>query len=132
MTIEAFPMIEAAVRELVEILMPEAEGKTGGDPSYDGVADFYIQVALVPGGGETDETSGEWALDIDVYSRSYSQAMLRSLDLEAALIGRRRRAAGGMIIDNVRQNTIPSERPWDDDNVFRVGAIYVFTARRSG
>lgn len=125
-----FPMIEIAVRKLIEAKMPEAVGKVGGDLSYDGVADFYVWIGLVPGGGAT-ETDGEWIVDIDVFATDYSDAMDRALALEALLIGSRH-VTSTMRIDNCYQNQAPAERFWEDESIFRIGATYVFTARRSG
>lgn len=127
----AFPMIERALRELIETLMPEADGKVGGSLSYDGMTDFYIWLGLVPGGSAT-ETDGEWVVDIDVFDTAYGRAMDRALALEPLLLKRGGHRTSTMRIDSVYQNEGPAERPWDDDTVFRVGATYVLTARRSG
>lgn len=127
---EAFPMIELAVKDLLETKIDDAEGNVGGDLAYDGTADFYIWFGLVPG-GRTDEIYGEWILDIDVLSGSYADSMNKCLEIEAKLIGSRY-STETMRIDTVVQNQGPAERPWDDDTAYRVGATYVFTARRSG
>lgn len=127
----AFPMIEKAVKALIETLMPDAEGKVGGDLSYTSAQDFYIWIGLVPGGGNTDRIEGTWALDIDVFGTSYTATMQRALDLEALLVGPRH-VTETLRIDNVYQNSSPFEGPWDDDTVYRISATYVFTARRAG
>lgn len=126
-----FPMIEMALKELITTLMPAADGLIGGDLSYDATDDFYIWLGLVPGGRTTD-LDGEWIVDIDVFDSHYSQAMQRSLNLEALLLKRGGHRTSTMRIDGVYQNEAPTERPWDDESAFRVGATYVFTARRSG
>lgn len=126
-----FPMIEKAVRQLIEAKYPEAADKVGGDPDFDPASvDLFVMLSLVPGGGTT-QTDGEWIVDVDVFGRSYSTAMTHALALEAALVGPRH-ITELMRIDNCYQNEGPAERPWDDDNVYRIGATYVFTARRSG
>lgn len=130
MTVTPFPMVELAAKDLLEAKVDDATGKVGGDLSYDGVADFYIWFGLVPG-GRTDEIYGEWILDIDVFSKSYATSMNKCLEIESKLIGSRH-ATDTLRIDTVTQNEAPFERPWDDDTVYRVGATYVFTARRSG
>lgn len=126
MTVNPFPMVEMAVKELIETYEP-AEGKTGGDLSYDGVG-LYFWLALVPG-GSTDRLEGTWNVDIDVFAPTYGEAMQAALDLEAVLIGPRK-VTSVLRLDNVYQNVGPAERPWGDENAFRVGATYIFTARR--
>lgn len=124
-----FPMIEKALVELIETKYPAADGKVGGDLSYTGTG-FYVWVGLIPG-GSSDQINGSWAVDIDVFSTSYADAMTRSLALEALLVGPRH-TTEVMRIDNCTQTQSPTERPWDDESIFRIGATYVFTARRSG
>jgi hypothetical protein len=125
-------MIEKVVKQVIEGLMPSAAGKIGGDLSYDAASqDFYIWLGLVPGGANT-ELEGTWIVDIDVFDTSYSAAFERALALEPLLVARGGHRTDRLRIDNVYQNEGISERPWNDDSVFRVGATYVFTARRSG
>lgn len=123
----SFGMIEKAVKSLIETNFPDHE--VGGDLSYDG-GDPYVFIAKVPG-GTTDQTGGEWIVDVDVFAGSYGAAMRLALDIEALLV-RGRHVTPVMRIDSTFQNETPSERPWDDETVFRVGATYTFTARRSG
>lgn len=127
-----FPMIEKAVKELIVALMADVEDtNVGGDLSYDATTDdFYIWLGLVGGAG--DDLGGEWIVDIDVFDTHYAQAMQRCLDLEALLLKRGGHRTSLMRFDRVYQNETPLERPWDDESAFRVGATYVFTARRSG
>lgn len=129
--IQPFAMIEVAVMELIEQLMPDATGdRIGGSLSYDATDDFYVWVGMVPGSGSADQTSGQWAIDVDVFDSTYGQAMTRSLQLEALLLRRGGWRTPSMIIDSAVGGG-PSERPWEDDeSAFRVGATYVFTARR--
>lgn len=129
MTVNPFPLVEKAVKELVEAKYPAAVGKVGGDLSYTPDQDFYVWIGLIPG-GQTTEVDGTWIVDLDVFSTSYSDAMTRALAIEALLIGPRHVTAT-MRLDNCYQNAAPSDRPWDDDTVYRVGATYVFTARRT-
>ena len=123
-----FPMIEKAVKELLETQYPDAEGKVGGDMSYNGTDDFYVWIGLIPG-GSTDQIEGDWIVDIDVFAASYAEAMERALALEPVLIGPRK-VTSVLRFDNVYQNEGPAERPWDDESVFRIGATYALTARR--
>lgn len=129
MTIAAFPMVEKAVRQVIEAGMPDAVGKTGGDPGYESGDDFFIWISLIPG-GSTTEIDGQWYVDIDVLAPSYAKAMRVALDLEPVLLARRH-VTPTMRLDSTTQNEAPSERPWDDDAVYRVGAVYVLTARRT-
>lgn len=130
MTINPFPLVESAVKELIETKYPDAEGKVGGDLSYTLGDGLWVYIGLIPGGG-SDEIYGEWNLDIDVFGDDYVGTMQRALALEAVLLARRH-VTSVMRIDSVTQNEAPSERPWDDDGVYRIGAAYTFTARRSG
>ena len=130
MTIKPFPLVEMAVKELIETKYGVSEGRVGGDLSYSRGDEFYVWIALVPGGGTT-EIDGEWVLDIDVFADTYSDSMSHALALEAILL-ERRHATSVMRLDRTYQNEAPSERPWDDDSVYRIGATYVFTARRPG
>jgi len=126
-----FPMIELALKELIVERFPSAEGKVGGDLSFTSGDGLYVWYGLVPGGSST-ATSGEWIVDIDVFADSYVAAMQAALELEAGLLGRTYAVTSVMRIDSITQNESPAERPWDDETVFRVGATYVFTARRQG
>jgi hypothetical protein len=127
---DAFPMVEKAVKELIEEKLTGASGKVGGDLSYDGTLDFYVWIGLIPGGG-TDQIDGTWNIDIDIFAPKYATAMTKSLALEALLVSPRHRT-DTMLLDNCYQNGVPAERPWDDESVFRIGTTYTFTARRSG
>ena len=125
-----FGMVEKAVKEVVESGYAVANGKVGGDPSYVAGQDIYVWISLVPG-GTNDEVEGDWVVDIDVFAPSYGEAMTHALALEPVLLRRSHRTTE-MRLDRTFQNQSPAERPWDADGVARVGATYVFTARRSG
>lgn len=123
-----FPMIEKAVRQLIETYEP-AQGKTGGAPRYVRGNGLYVWITLVS--GTTDQLEGEWTVDVDVFADDYGTAMNHALALEPVLIGPRK-VTELMRLDNVYQNEAPVRRPWDDETMERVGATYVFTARRKG
>lgn len=125
-----FLSIEQAVKDLIVQKYPAAANKIGGDYRFKPGDDFYVWLSMVPG-GSTDRINGTWTLDVDTFGATYAGTMTRALAIEAAILGPLRPTTT-MIIDNVYQNTAPSERPWEDDSVFRIGATYVFTARRSG
>jgi len=130
-TIQPFPMVEKALKELLAAKMEIPTSSVGGDLSFDASTDdFYVWLGLVS--GSTTAVDGYWTVDIDVFDQHYAQAMNRALAIEAMLL-----APGGhrttiMRLDNVSQNEIPMERPWEDDNAYRIGASYTFVARRSG
>jgi hypothetical protein len=124
-----FAMIEMALKELIEAKYEPAQGKVGGDLSYDGSSDLYVWLGLIT--GQATEIDGEWVLDIDCFAKTYGEAMNHALALETVLLGRRH-VTSLMRLDNTSQNETPVERPWGDDTVFRIGATYVFTARRTG
>lgn len=124
-----FAMVEKAVQELIEAKYAPAAGNTGGDLAYDGSSPLYVWIGLMT--GSTTEIDGSWVVDVDCFATSYGAAMRAALDLEAILLGRRH-VTSTMRLDSSSQNESPVERPWDDENVYRVGATYVFTARRTG
>lgn len=132
MTIQPFGPIEAAVKELVEAKYPVAAGKVGGDLSYTSDQELYVWIGLLPGGGNTDEIEGTWAVDIDVFGNAYMTAMNHALELEAVLLTPGGHVTPTMRVDRVFQNAGPAEGPWDDDAAYRISATYVFTARRRG
>lgn len=127
-----FPMIERAVKALLETQFDITDDThVGGDLSYDASDDYYIWIGIVPG-GRSSEIDGTWVIDIDVFDSHYSQAMDLCLQIEAFLLRSGGHRTPTMRLDNVYQNEGPAERPWDDESAFRIGATYVFTARRSG
>ena len=130
MSIQPFGSVELAARELIMDILEIPKERVRGDMSYVKGQPFHAWFGLVPG-GSTNETQGEWVLDIDIFDDDYTDAMDQALKLEAGLIGSRK-VTSVMRIDNVYQNEGPAERPTADDKVFRIGATYVFTARRSG
>ena len=132
MTIQPFGLIEMAVKELIEAKYEPAEGKVGGDLSYDGTSDLYVWIGLIPGGGSADQIEGTWAVDIDCFGTSYGEAMTHALALEAMLLTPGGHVTPTMRVDSVFENSAPAEAIWEDDGVFRISGTYVFSARRSG
>lgn len=126
--VQAFTPIEEAIREVIEQWYP---GKTGGDLSYERGDGLLIVISQVPGAGRTDETSGQWTIDLDVFGDEYLPTMDICLDIEAKLIGQAHRTTN-MIIDKIVQTMAPASLPWEDSSVTRLGSGYVLTARRRG
>lgn len=130
--IQPFGMIERAVKQALVARMPDVEGSIGGDLSFDAATDdFYVYISLAAGGGN-GTIFGEWAVDIDVFDQSYTQAMRRALEIEALLLSPGGHRTPEMRLDFGFQNAYPAERPWDDESSARIGSTYVFTARRPG
>lgn len=127
--IAPFPLVEKGIKEIIEKWYPASAGKVGGDPSYDAGDGFYVWIALV--GGSTDEVYGEWTFDVDVFADTYGAAMTHALAVEAAML-ERRHVTATMRFDSTSQVEAPVTRPWDDEKVFRVGATYTISGRRSG
>jgi hypothetical protein len=125
-----FPPILIAVNEIVAGFfgLPPETDKVGGDLSYDGTSDFYVWLGLVTGSATL--LDGSWVVDIDVFGRDYASTVQRALDLEPFLLKRGGHRATGVLVDAVTQNEAPTERFWDDDTVYRIGATYSLTARR--
>lgn len=130
--ISAFGLIEKAAKYIIEQGYAPALDNVGGDLSYDGVSHLYVWIGLIPGSGSTDATEGSWAMDIDCFAPSYAEAMRAALDIEALLLTPGGRNTPEMIVDSVTENASPGEVPWEDDNVYRISATYVLSARRSG
>lgn len=133
MSEQPFGMIEIALRELIMRFDTDAtESHVDNAPSYDpATQDFFYWIALIPG-STSGEIEGRWTVDIDILDTNYGSAMRRALALEPALLRRGGHRTNEMLIDSVFQNEGPAERPWEDDGTYRVGATYVFTARRPG
>lgn len=105
--------------------------RVGGIPPED-PDPLYVEISRVPG-GRWDEVQGYDVVDIDVYSRDFSQADSTAYAVEALLLTGPHSVeldGGVVVLDRAKQNIGPSERPWDDTSVYRVGATYVITARR--
>lgn len=127
MSTAPFGSVEMALTEILKEGLGLTDAEIGGDLRYPGTGRYYYLELI---GGQTDRLYGTWSVDIDIFARTYAQAMGAALDLEAFLVGRQHRSAG-MLIDQCSQNEAPSQRPWRENKVARVGATYVFTARRS-
>lgn len=131
MTIAPFPVVDTAVRSLLVTEFTEINGRVGGSASYAAGQDPYIRIEQSPGGG-TSVNGGEWAFDVAVWDDNLINAKRIANNLEAFLLARRGAKHGGMIIDRIYSNQVPSPRPTTDPKVFEIGTVYVFVARRSG
>lgn len=128
MSINPFPIVQKALKELIETRYEPAQDKVGGDLSYTRDQDLYVWIGLIR--GSTTEIDGEWSVDVDVFGTDWNATMGHALALEAILL-ERRHVTSVMRLDRTHQNESPADRPWDDDEVYRIGATYTFTARRT-
>lgn len=126
-------------RALMTLLVRDFEGlegsdaRVGGDFAFDPASmDWYIRIDKVPG-GRSDRFGGTFIIDLEVFSQSYATAESVSFALEALVLryphvvevdGRK------VVFDEVSQNVGVADLPWGADNVYRLGATYVITARR--
>ncbi len=117
---------------LVALDPDAAAALVGGDLAYDPeTQDFYIRIDKVY--TQADRFEGDFTVDIEVFGVNYLETESRSLDIDALLLGYPHVVEGedGIVVfDRVSQNTGPDELPWEDDEVSRLGATYVITARR--
>ena len=139
-TVKPFGSIETALKALLLAKYPPlvdlgsaAAARVGGDLAYDAATmDFYIRLDKVPG-GRNDRFGGAFIVDVEVFGVNYLETESRSLDIEALLLGYPHVVEVGdktWVFDTVSQNTGPDDLPWEDDEVSRLGATYVITARR--
>lgn len=128
----AFSPIEKVVKKIIEAKWAPSVGKIGGELAYVQGTGLYIYISQVTGGGWTTATSGQWTLDIDVFGDDKNTAFNNALALEAALSEGPYRSHDGIFVDHFINSMSASQLPWEDENVTRVGSIWVVTARRSG
>jgi hypothetical protein len=132
--IKPFGSIELAVRELLLANVTDATPEqVDGDFAYDpATMPFFIRIDKVPG-TSTDRFGGDFAIDVEVFGVNYLEVESQALDIEALLLGYPHVVRVGdltWVFDEVTQNSSPNELPWEDDEVTRLGATYVITARR--
>lgn len=97
------------------------------------VSDLYVRLERV--GGSGDLFGGDYVVDVETFSPSFTKAESAQFDIEALLFRYPHVVEVGdpakvWIIDRVSQNQGAAEIFWDDDNVTRLLATYVITARR--
>lgn len=130
MNIRPFAPIERAVRDLIQRdFTPLPEG-IGRDLPGDFVG-TYVRIERT--GGSADRIQGDFLLDIEVFHTSYSRAESTLSALGALLLGYPHTVevdGRRVTFDRVVENVGPQEIPWEDDNVYRLHAMYVITARR--
>jgi hypothetical protein len=139
--IPSFGSIEEAVKAfllanyqpLVD-LGEDADVHVGGDLSFEAGDGWFIRIDKAF--GRTDRFGGDFVVDIEVFgdsSEGYYGTESRALDIEALMLGYPHvvEVEGRKVVfDEVSQNALPDELPWEDDTVTRLGATYVITARR--
>lgn len=139
MTIQPFSSMERALLALLERdftygaeALSDHPERVGGDFGYEGKP-WFIRIDQVPGGA-SNRLEGDFVLDIEVFSPSYSTAESVAFAVEALLLGYPHVVEVGgrkVVFDSVTENQGPSDIPWEgDDKVTRLLATYVITARR--
>lgn len=139
MTIKPFTSpAERTVLALLDRDLAALEGDTsragGNYPDSSALADEQVYVRIERVAGSSDRLEGDFVLDIETFSASYSAAESAGFAIEALLLGYPHRVRVGekdVVLDRVEQNQGPQEIPWEDDNVHRLSATYVITARRA-
>ena len=136
--IQSFGSIERAVKAfLLQRYQPlidlgaDADARVGGDLAFEPATGWYIRIDKV--GGSSDRFEGDFVVDIEVFGANYLETESHALDIEALFLGYPHvvEVEDRMVVfDRVSQNTLPDELPWEDDEVTRLGATYVITARR--
>lgn len=135
--VHPFGSIERALIALLARDLPHLDGtdsRVGTEFPRDlAPEDFAIRIDRVA--SSTDSFSGDFTVDLEVFSQDYLKAEGISLDIEALMLahgyhvvitdGRR------WVFDDVSQNDGVADLPWDgDDDTYRLGATYVLTSRR--
>lgn len=134
-----FGSIEAAVKAFLianypplrELSDPEADLLVDGDFAYEPGMPFFIRLDKVSSRG--GRFQGDFTIDVEVFGVNYLETESRILDIDALMLGYPHVvevADRKVVFDQVSQNTGPSELPWEDEGVSRLGATYVITARR--
>jgi len=133
MTVKPFISIERALLALLERDLPDLQGhpeRVGGDMPG-ALTDIYHRIDRLP--GRSNRLEGTFVVDIETFGPDYDKTEKAALALEATLLGYPHvvEVSGRRVVfDSVEQSASPSEIPWDDDNVHRLLATYVITARR--
>lgn len=133
-----FGSIERALIALISRDLPVLEGSdalVGTEfPRDASEVPFTIRIDRI--GGVTNSFEGDFNVDIETFSQDYLLAEKVALEVEALILahgyhvvitdGRR------WVFDDASQNEGIDDRPWEgEDDTYRIGATYVFTARRS-
>jgi hypothetical protein len=125
---------ERAVLALLEANMPSLQDhpeRVGGDLAYEREMPWYIRIDRVF--SRSNRLEGVFTVDLEVFAPEYAVAESVSNDLEALLLGYPHVVevdGEKFVFDSVSQNSGPNDLPWEDEEVTRLGATYVITARR--
>lgn len=132
--VKPFAPMERALRDLIRRDLTEVAGSpraVGRDLPDSKLNGLYIRLERVA--GSAGRIEGDFVFDVETFHPNYSKAESAASALGALLLAyphtlllddRR------VTFDSVTENQGPSEIPWDDDNVHRLLATYVITARR--
>lgn len=92
------------------------------------LADVLPVVQVVAVGGSGDRFSGRPRVDIDVYAATYEDARDLAAEVHDALV-LLRGTLGTLVVRDVRVDTLPSRRPYDNPALRHVGASYSISVR---
>jgi hypothetical protein len=110
----------------------EALARVGSTFDYTPDLPWYIRIDKVF--QRTSRLEGQFTFDIEVFGPAdTSDAESVSSGIEALVLGYPHVVeVDGVkfVFDTVSQNSGPTELPWEDEAVTRLGATYVITARR--
>lgn len=138
-TIKAWGPFLRGVKALLETSLPDItglpeadrDGRVGGDFSFERKDGWYIRLGLID--STSDRIGGQFVFDLEVWGDDYADAESRANRVDALILGYPHVVEVDdykWVFDTVSQNTGPRELPWEDDEVTRLGATYVITARR--
>jgi hypothetical protein len=87
----------------------------------------FVRVSLLA--GRDDGLTDYSVVDLDVFADSRDTAYAFSRDLRSRLTAGPH-VVGSAVIDRVRTEEKPRSLPWEDESVWRFGAVYRVSARR--
>lgn len=129
----AFPDVEVDLMDWLEVTVP-ALAQDGGPTRVGTVTPDrlltrvpYVRVNHIDGSGGfvTDYP----VVDIDVFAETRDAARFMAESIRQELLVARR--VGSAVLDRVDTTSSPRRLPWDEDRVWRYGATYQLSFRRS-
>lgn len=138
-TIKSWPSFALGIKnfllnnfvDITALAEPYRDARVGGDLSFTTGDGWYIRVGeVIP---SSDRIGGSFTFDLEIFGDDYLDTDSRASRLDALVLGYPHVVEvedRTWVFDTVSQNTGPRELPWEDDEVTRLGATYVITARR--
>lgn len=127
-----YPDIETALLDVLERDVPALEPTTARHVDTEAPPDLqdvlpFVRVTLVT--GRDDGVTDYSVVDLDVFANSRATAYALAMDLRSRLTAGPHRV-GQVVLDRIRTEEKPRRLPWDDENIWRLGATYRISARR--